>query len=368
MKAFLAILLLGLAGYAAAQWTLVKEDNFDELDTEFWQHEITMGGGGNWEFQMYTNNRSNSFVDNGILYLRPTLTKDSIGDANVRGNNFRYDLWGSQPANLCTGNSFYGCERTAGAGGNYINPIKSARLRTVNSLNLKYGKVEVRAQIPKGDWIWPAIWMLPKGGYYGEWPASGEIDIMESRGNTPAPGFEGRDYVLSTLHWGPHYPQNGYALTTKALKRSSGAWSDAFHTYTLEWTPEKIVTYVDGVVSLTVDMTADNFWNKGGWNGSVYENPWKNRPNNAPFDQPMYLVLNVAVGGTNGFFADNYPGKPWSNQSPNAVNQFYDAQGSWLPGWELTNQQHPSAMKIDYVKFYCLTGHKDSCSVAQPRK
>ena len=61
---------------------------------------------------------------------------------------------GGAPASLCTGANFYGCERV-GTATNYINPIQSARLRTVNSFNFRYGKVEVEAQMPKGDWIWP---------------------------------------------------------------------------------------------------------------------------------------------------------------------------------------------------------------------
>ena len=101
--------------------------------------------------------------------------------------------------------SFYGCERV-GDGGNIINPVSSARLRTAHSFAFTYGKVEVRAKLPEGDWLWPAIWMLPlkQGNFfwifqdlsvfeifpffcmkkeYGLWPTSGEIDIMESRGN-----------------------------------------------------------------------------------------------------------------------------------------------------------------------------------------
>lgn len=297
----------------------------------------------------------------GILHLRPLLTADTIGDANVR-NGHRYELWGSSPANLCTGNAFYGCERTSGAGGNYLNPIKSARLRTVNSLSIKYGKVEVRAQIPKGDWLWPAIWMIPKSNYYGEWPASGEIDIMESRGNSPIEGWEGNDYVSSTLHWGPHFPQNGYPLTSKAAKKASGSWADDFHVYSVEWSPSAITTSVDGQVILHVDTSSQSFWERGGWNNTKYDNPWVNRPPNAPFDQPFFLVLNLAVGGTTGYFGEAYPGKPWSNTSPNAVNQFYDGQGQWLPTWDTSNADHPSALKVDYVRFYCLKGDAGSCS------
>jgi len=109
-----------------------------------WKHEITLGGGGNWEFEAYLNNRTNSFVKNGTLYLKPTLMADQIGEANVKANAV-FDIWGGDPANICTGNSFYGCSRTAGAGGNYLNPIKSARIRTAETFTVKYGRVEFRA-------------------------------------------------------------------------------------------------------------------------------------------------------------------------------------------------------------------------------
>lgn len=146
-----------------------------------WEHEKTMGGGGNWEFEHYTNNRTNSFVKDGILHLQPTLTSDLIGEDQVRHGSM--NIWGASPADQCTGNAFYGCERNVAGSGNVINPITSARLRTVHSFSFKYGRVQIRAKLPKGDWIWPAIWMLPKDNAYGQWPASGEIDIMESRGN-----------------------------------------------------------------------------------------------------------------------------------------------------------------------------------------
>lgn len=66
---------------------LIFEDTFDTLDHKKWQHENTLGGGGNWEFQWYTNNRSNSYVDNGVLYLTPTLTSDAIGEAGLSTTN-----------------------------------------------------------------------------------------------------------------------------------------------------------------------------------------------------------------------------------------------------------------------------------------
>jgi len=111
---------MATAGVALATEVLVFEDNFDKLDFKKWQHEITMGGGGNWEFEMYGNRRQNSFVKDGVLYLQPTLTADSIGESAMKNGTF--GVWGGSPADLCTSNQWWGCERTAG-GLNIINPI-----------------------------------------------------------------------------------------------------------------------------------------------------------------------------------------------------------------------------------------------------
>ena len=97
-------------------------------------------------------------------------------------NGGMFDLWGGQPGDLCTSPGFYGCSRIAN-GANIINPVSSARIRTAQSFAFTYGRVEVDAKLPEGDWLWPAIWMLPLKQEYGLWPTSGEIDIMESRGN-----------------------------------------------------------------------------------------------------------------------------------------------------------------------------------------
>jgi hypothetical protein len=100
---------------------VILEDNFQHFNMTLWKHEITMGGGGNWEFEYYTNNRTNSFVKNGVLYLQPTLTEDTVGvDTMMHGS---LDLWGGTPADYCTSNAFYGCSRNAAASGNYLNPI-----------------------------------------------------------------------------------------------------------------------------------------------------------------------------------------------------------------------------------------------------
>jgi len=182
---------------------LIFSDDFNTFNFSTWEHELTMGGGGNWEFEWYVNNRSNSFVRDSVLYLKPTLTEDAVGEVTLRTGTV--DIWGQQPTDQCTGNAFYGCSRSAPASGNYINPIRSARLRTIKSFAFKYGRVEVKAKLPRGDWLWPAIWMLPKSAEYGIWPTSGEIDIMESRGNAMGYPAGGCNTFGSTLHWGTNW-------------------------------------------------------------------------------------------------------------------------------------------------------------------
>lgn len=332
---------------AFAQNNLVFSDDFNDFDLSVWEHELTMGGGGNWEFEMYVNNRSNSYVRDSILYINPTYTANVIGLQNLMGG-FNYDNWGSQPADVCTGNEFYGCFRTSGAGGNILNPIQSARIRTAQSFNFQYGRMEVRAKLPLGDWLWPAIWLLPRYQSYGTWPASGEIDVVESRGNAAGYAAGGVDTFASTLHWGPHWPEDAWSLTHEAYTLSSGDFSQNFHVFGLVWTNQSIITYVDEESNVVLKVPInESFWSKGGWE-STYNNPWVGRPDNAPFDQQFYVIFNLAVGGTNGYFPDGMGGKPWSDESQNAANEFWSGQGQWMPTWNGEN----AALQIDYIKIW----------------
>ncbi len=171
------------------QSKLIFTDDFNTLDLKKWKYDITLAGGGNWEFQLYENNRSTSWVKDSKFNIKPVLTEDKIGQQNVRAG-YTYDIWGSGPADYCTANFFYGCSRSSD-GNHYINPVMSAKITTVDSFSFKYGRVEVKAKLPKGKWLWPAIWLLPRHQEYGGWPASGEIDIMESRGNVGYPASAG---------------------------------------------------------------------------------------------------------------------------------------------------------------------------------
>ena len=126
---------------------------------------------------MTTDSANNSFVQDGKLYLVPTLTSDVIGYNNIF-NGYTYNVSG------CTSSNHSACGAVSNSSsGSVINPVMSARLSTINSHSIKYGRVEVVAKLPRGDWLWPAIWMMPVNDVYGAWPASGEIDIMEARGN-----------------------------------------------------------------------------------------------------------------------------------------------------------------------------------------
>lgn len=268
---------------------LVFEDNFDDFDVSRWKHEITMSAGGNWEFQWYTNNRSNTFVRDGKLHFHPTLTTEQFGeDFLTEGGMF--DLWGTTPSSQCTSNAFWGCARVAGDAGNALPPIQSAKVRTYESFSFKYGRLEVRAKLPRGDWLWPAVWLLPKHEAYGSWPASGEIDFMEARGN--ANKTTGPNQFGSTLHWGPSQQENPWDMFHEEYILPDGTdFADDYHIFGLYWDEDEIYTYVDDDANrVLVAKMNESFWDKGlrkrpHWQSS-YTNPWAASPNiNAPYDQ-----------------------------------------------------------------------------------
>ena len=341
---------------ASAQDTdleLAFEDNFDTLDFSRWQHQITLGGGGNFEFQYYTNNRTSSFVENGSLHIQPVLLSDELGEAAL--SSATLNIWGSSPADQCTGNWFYGCMRTGGAGGNVLNPIKSAALRSVESFYFTYGRVEVRARLPRGDWLWPAIWMLPRFNPYGQWPASGEVDIMESRGNAPGYEFGGRDRYGSTLHWGTDFFTNSFHLTHQVHDAEEDL-SDDYHVYGLIWNETYIGTYLDTEDQVVLSVPINqSFWERGNFSAVRGHNPWKGRGDNAPFDREMYLIINLAVGGVTGFWPDGAE-KPWNNSSPNSVNTFWDDRDNWYPTWT-------QPLSVDYVRVWTRPSLGNNASV-----
>lgn len=160
-------------------------------------------GFGTGSFDWTTDDSKNAFVDGKGLHIMPTLTTEStpITEAQLM-DGYALNLTQAGGDGTCTGSSNSACSvRSNVTTGVIINPVRSARLNTKGKKSIKYGRVEVVAKLPKGDWLWPAIWMMPENSVYGPWPASGEIDIMEAKGNDHEYPH-GRDYVDSTLHWG----------------------------------------------------------------------------------------------------------------------------------------------------------------------
>ena len=154
----------------------------------------------------------------------------------------------------------------------------SGKVTGQNKTDFTYGKIVVSAKVPEGQGLWPAIWMMPKDeSYYGQWPKCGEIDIMEVLGNDVSTAY-------GTLHYGePHGEQQGtWGLTGQT-------YADSFHEFSVEWEPGEMRWYIDGNLYNTVND----------WFTAVQDE----KPYPAPFDQPFFVQLNLAVGGT-------WPGNP----------------------------------------------------------
>lgn len=232
--------------FAAKQptWTLVWSDEFQYKglpDSTKWGYDVGGHGWGNNEAQYYTRaDTNNAVVREGRLFI-------------------------TARAQTLQGKSY-----------------TSARLISKNKGDWTYGKIEVRARLPKGRGTWPAVWMLPTDWKYGNWPASGEIDIMEHVGYMP-------DSIFGSIHT----QSFNHMLGTQATKGMylANAYTH-FHRYAVEWQADNIVFYFDGQPYLT-------FRNRH--TGSA---EW-------PFDQRFHLLLNLAVGGNwggkMGIAADVFP-------------------------------------------------------------
>jgi beta-glucanase (GH16 family) len=188
-----------------------------------WGYDLGAGGWGNSELQYYTNRLDNASVSGGTLKII------------AKAENF--------------------------SGSNYT----SARLLSKDKFSFKYGKVEARAKLPSGGGTWPAVWMLGNNISTVSWPACGEIDIMEHKGND-------LNRIFGTLHYPGRSGGNADGTTTIITNAST-----EFHIYTLEWTATSIKISVDNNVFYT-------FVNS----------------NTTPFNQNFFVILNVAMGGTFG--------------------------------------------------------------------
>ena len=241
---------------------LVWSDDFSakKLNKKNWGFEYHEPGWVNNELQSYGDSSKNTYVKDGCLVIQPIQVKNKNG-------TYSYT---------------------------------SGRINTQGKHHFKYGRMEARIKFPKGQGFLPAFWMMPADeSFYGNWPKCGEIDIAEVLGNKT-------DTLYGTIHYGePHAEKQGtYVL-------ESGTFADDFHVVAVEWEPGEIRYYCDGKLYKTVN---DWFTKKPGFGEVTYP---------APFDQPFYLILNVAVGG-------NWPG------NPDATTKFDES----------------ARMVVDYVKVY----------------
>ncbi|KAI9341786.1 beta-1,3-glucan-binding protein [Zopfochytrium polystomum] len=345
------IIYLGIKSVPTWKYCQVFEDNFDTLDSKYWNHEVALGGFGNGEFEWTSADDENSFVKNGILHIRPTLTSDSIPlDKILYG--YTLDL----TSQGCVGTKSDCVVFSNWTNNTIIPPVKSARLNTKGKVNIKYGKGEIKLKMPMGDWLWPAVWMMPEESVYGAWPKSGEIDIIESRGNARGYAYGSVDYMYSALHYGVDYINQ--KTESQGLKRRHGSMASTFRTIGWEWTPNYFLTWLDSPLRTNLYIPFDqNLFTKGGGfpssykNGTAITNPWSGPGSSlsTPFDQKFYLILNVAVGGTNGWFPDDDK-KPWKNSDGSAMVDFLTFLTSWYnTTWPAGDDRN---MQVDYVKMW----------------
>ena len=234
---------------------LVWSDEFENngaINAAKWHHQTQIPAGGNWyngEEQHYTNELSNSVVDNGILKI--TAKKETYTNQG------------------------------------YTKQYTSARLNS--KFAFTYGRVDIRAKIPTNQGTWPALWMLGKniiepGAFFSatngttSWPACGEIDIME-HGITP---WQPTGFVQSALH-----TPSSFGNTVNHGGTIANNLGNEFHVYSMNWSPNQITFLLDGVPFYTYNPAVKN------------ASTW-------PFIADQYLLLNIAMGGVAGTIPSNF--------------------------------------------------------------
>ena len=246
---------VGLAQVDVVYNDLVWSDEFDSngvIDANKWHHQTQIPSGGNWynnEVQHYTNRITNSFVNSGFLKI--VAKKEVFTDQGV------------------------------------TKQYTSARLNS--KFAFKYGRIDIRAKVPIDGGTWPALWTLGKninedGGFFDSnygttnWPACGEIDIMEHGIFHSQP----INYISAAIHTPS---SNGNTFNKGGILASDLA--NSYHIYSMNWSPNQISFLLDGVIFYTY-------------------NPAIKDANTWPFDKEQYLLLNIAMGGYAGTIASNF--------------------------------------------------------------
>jgi len=228
------------------EWKLIWHDEFDNNglpDSTKWSYEY--GFVRNEEDQYYTQERlENTRIENGFLIIE------------CRKEKFKNHMFKPE-------SNFWKAKKE------YAD-YTSASIITKGKFSIKYGRIEVKAKIPQGQGVWPAIWMLGDSITGKGWPACGEIDIMEFVGKEPGT-------IHGTVHFainGQHKSKGGKFYTEKPF--------DNFHIYAIEWDSEKIDFFFDENKYFTFNISEAD---EGNYN---------------PFREPFYILMNFAIGGSWG--------------------------------------------------------------------
>ena len=227
---------------------------------------------------------------------------DEFDGTELNLANWTYEMGDGCPGNCGWGNNekqYYREDNTSIVDGNLVITAKkqkfgtkdytSSRLITKGKKQFKYGRIDIRAALPEGKGLWPALWMLGSNIDAVSWPACGEIDIMELAGDLP-------NRVVGTVHFGANFSQHQYISMPKYLSGTAN-FQDEFHVFSINWVADKIEFLVDNEVYHTITPAS--------LNGAPY-----------PFNKNFFFIFNVAVGGT-------FPGDP-NNTTPFPQNMIVD--------------------------------------------
>ncbi|XP_050668501.1 beta-1,3-glucan-binding protein-like isoform X1 [Leptidea sinapis] len=277
-------------------------------------------------------------VERGALHIRPLLQQNLPFFNNESLYSGTLDL-----RNRCTGSMCW----VEGAGSLILPPVVSGRIRS--RFAFQYGTVEIRAKLPRGDWIYPELLLEPKYTKYGSQSySSGVIKIAMARGNVH---LSDTNYESSVLQAGPilNAVCKGPFTYYKRKLFDGSPWSDDFHVYSVTWTPVSIEMAVDGQVWVSYKPGAAGLRS---WLPRACGRAWYDLLDSphkiAPFDSYFYLTIGLAVGGSSEFPDGLITGsdcpKPWRNKDPKASVRFWEHQNEWWPTWS-----QPELI-VDYVR------------------
>ncbi|XP_034108697.1 gram-negative bacteria-binding protein 2 [Drosophila albomicans] len=296
------------------QGELLFEDNFDgtQLNVSVWTHDVRQRMyHADEELVAFDNATRNSYVKDGRLYIVPTVATDVTTGAFRLGDRCTAVDTPDVECNIAQG-SFYKIKP----------PVYSAQLHTRNSFSFKYGKVVVRAKLPKGDWLFPYI-MLQPVSTHAETHYANQLRIAQARGNANLRSNKQEDISGNRLYGGMIVWQHGTALEFLSNHLSKQHYGDEFHNYTMIWHRDKLTLMVDDEIY-----------------GELYDGlPF--------FNERSFIIFGVTVGGFLNFDDSLLPKdvKPYKNREPRAALSFWQHRDVWASTWS----KH-SAMIIDYVR------------------